>query len=353
MDKVNLIAMDVHCRTTTLASMTPGGKLRPPLTVPTTLPHLRAAIQAVPRPRVVVMEEGMMADWLYRNLRAHADQVIVCDPRRNALIAKDGDKDDPIDTAKLLQLARGGFLRPVHHPETQSRAILKHLVAAYYQRVELRVALANQLLGYLKQWGIVIRERQLADAQDRAVWRKALPPSATVTQQLEMFLKLYDAAARQVQTLRRRLARVTRDNPVIQRFKQIPGIKTVRAATLYVYLDTPFRFKTKQALWKYMGIGLVRRHSGAGPERLGVPVACHRRLKAVILGAAQSAIQSKNDNPFAQIYQRSLKHGKTPRIARRDTARAHAAVVWGIWKSNRDYRPDLVGIPAGLQDRRS
>ena len=93
--------------------------------------------------------------------------------------------------------------------------------------------------------------------------------------------------------------------------------------------------------------------SGDGPERLGVPVACHRRLKAVILGAAQSAIQSQNDNPFARIYQRSLTHDKTPRIARRDTARALAAVVWGLWKSNRDYRPDLVGVPAGLQDRRS
>jgi len=46
----------------------------------------------------------------------------------------------------------------------------------------------------------------------------------------------------------------------------------VRAATLLVYLDTPFRFKSKQALWKYIGIGLVRRRSGDGPERLGVPL---------------------------------------------------------------------------------
>ena len=352
MDKVNLIAMDVHCRTTTLASMTPGGRLRPLQTLPTTVPDLAAAIQTVPRPRVVILEEGMMSDWLYRNLLPHADRVIVCDPRRNALIAKDGDKDDPIDASKLLQLARGDFLRPVHHVETQSRAILKHLVAAYHQRVELRVALANQLLGYLRQWGIVIREPALADPQARAVWRKQLPPSLTVAQQLKLFLALYDLAAGQVVALRRRLARLTRDHPVIQRFKALPGIKTVRAVTFYVYLDTPFRFKSKQALWKYIGIGLVRRHSGAGPERLGVPVGCHHRLKAAILGAAQSAIQKPHANPFAQVYQRSLADGKSPRIARRDTARALAAVLWGMWKSKSDYRPDWVGVPARQLDRR-
>ena len=122
----------------------------------------------------------------------------MCDPRRNALVAKDGDKDDPIDVVKLLQLARGDFLRPVHHPDTQSRAIFKHLVAAYHQRVELRVMRANQGRGYLRQWGIVIREQELADPQARAAWRKPLPRSRTVHPQLQVFLELYDAAARQV-----------------------------------------------------------------------------------------------------------------------------------------------------------
>ena len=44
-----------------------------------------------------MIEEGPLADWLYRELPAIVDQMAVCDPYRNALIAKDGDKDDPID----------------------------------------------------------------------------------------------------------------------------------------------------------------------------------------------------------------------------------------------------------------
>jgi len=32
-----------------------------------------------------------VAGWLYRNLKDDVDELIVCDPRRNKLIACDGD----------------------------------------------------------------------------------------------------------------------------------------------------------------------------------------------------------------------------------------------------------------------
>ncbi len=83
--------------------------------VATKLPAVLALIDQVRRPRAVVMEEGPLSDWLARGLAGEVDRVIVCDPRRNRLIAAEGDKADPIDAAKLLALARGGYVRPVHH----------------------------------------------------------------------------------------------------------------------------------------------------------------------------------------------------------------------------------------------
>ena len=37
-----------------------------------------------------------LADWLWRNLRPHVEEMTVAEPRRNRLIAQDRDKDDPI-----------------------------------------------------------------------------------------------------------------------------------------------------------------------------------------------------------------------------------------------------------------
>ncbi|MCL2647316.1 MAG: hypothetical protein FWD61_09985 [Phycisphaerales bacterium] len=82
------IAMDTHCRTTDTCIKTGKGKLVKRLCTLTTIPHLRSIIESVPRPRRVTFEESSMAGWLYRNLAEFADEIVVCDPRRNAHIAK-------------------------------------------------------------------------------------------------------------------------------------------------------------------------------------------------------------------------------------------------------------------------
>lgn len=59
------------------------------------------------------MEEDLIAGWLYRNLNAKVDEFIVSEPRRNKLIASEGDRDDKIDSGKLAVLLRGNFLKAV------------------------------------------------------------------------------------------------------------------------------------------------------------------------------------------------------------------------------------------------
>lgn len=125
---------------------------------------------------------------------------------------------------------------------------------------------------------------------------------------------------------------------MIRRLGDLPGVGWVRAITFYAIVDTPFRFKSKQKLWKYMGIGLQRRQSGNGEDRWRVARRCNRKLKCVILGAAKSAAASV-DNPFADAYQRWLDNGCSSRIARRNLARSLATAMWGIWKSGSDYDP--------------
>ncbi len=48
----------------------------------------------------VTFEEGTHAAWLYDLLRPHVAQVLVCDPRKNALL-KSGNKSDRIDADRL------------------------------------------------------------------------------------------------------------------------------------------------------------------------------------------------------------------------------------------------------------
>jgi hypothetical protein len=49
-------------------------------------------------------------------------QVVVCNPRRNALL-KEGSKSDKIDAHELADLLRTGMVRPVYHGEHGLRTL--------------------------------------------------------------------------------------------------------------------------------------------------------------------------------------------------------------------------------------
>jgi len=348
MERVYIIALDTHCAFTEIGVLTPGGRMRERRRCATTIPALTQEVARIPRPRAVVLEEGPLADWIGRGLGPRADDVAICDPRRNHLIAKDSDKDDPIDVEKLARLYRGKYIKRVHHPEWFDRVVFKRHVGLYHDSVRRRVRLANRIMAELRSYGIFVSERRFARADERAELLRGLPDHSLIHKGILSLWTIYDAAVSQVSTLRRLLIRAARQEPQIVRFHALPGVKWIRASTLVAYLDTPWRFRSKQALWKYLGIGLERRHSGTGPERVRVPQQVNRTLKSSILGAAKSAIVSRN-NPFADQYERWIRDGVTLRNARRNVARSQAAVMWGMWKTGDVYRPELVGVAAKPQ----
>lgn len=341
----HIIAMDTHCQFVEYVVLSESGRIRSRGKKGTTIPELVGLIETVRRPREVVMEEGPLAHWLVRELRPHADRVVACDPRRNALIAKESDKDDPIDALKLAQLYRGGFVQAVHHGDSLARAMLKRHVGLYHDRVRNRVRLSNRILAECRGYGVFGRESDLVEPAARRALLARLPTSKLLRTDLKLLLAEYDLACKNIQLLRRQLVRQAKAFEPIVRFTALPGVKWVRAATFFAFVDTPWRFRSKQALWRYMGIGLERRHSGAGPMQVRVPASARvcRPLKNVILGAAMSAIAGR-DNRFAERYQEWIHAGLTPRNARRNVARSLAAVLWGMFKNGGAYRPDGVGV---------
>jgi transposase len=309
--------------------------------VPTAIPQLVDVIERVARPRWLAFEEGPMAGWLYRHLLEHVDKLVVSEPRRNHLIAKDSDKDDPIDCEKLAQLLRGGYLKAVHQKNSLEGAIFKQFVGAYHDSVRNRVRMSNMLLAQLRRFGVFSSEREIADPAQRASLLARLPAHRLLRDNLELLWRTYDTHAEQVETMRSRLEREARREPTLRRFAEVPGIGSIRAATFFVYVDTPWRFRSKQRLWRYAGLGLERSHSGAGPTRVRVAQSCNRQLRGVLLGAAQTVVRTKSQ-PFYNQYQQWMEEGISPRNATRNVARSLAATLWAMWKNGSPYRPQLV-----------
>jgi transposase len=339
----NFIGLDTHgsfCEITVVRS---DGTVVQRGNCKTTIPVLRERIGKVPAPRHLVFEEGPLANWLYRNLVEHVEALTVAEPRRNRLIACEGDKDDPIDAGKLADLMRGGFVKSVHQTKTLDETLFKQLVAQYQTRVRRRVAGGQQVTAILKQHGVMARAKHFAGEEDRAELLQQLPGERLLLEMVTASWKEYDALVAHEDAWRKRLVRQAKKDDVVVRFTELPGISWVRAATLRAYLDTPWRFRSAKALWKYLGIGLDRRHSGNGPELLGVPKQTNRLLKSTILGAARSAI-AQGENPFAGQYEGWISRGVSAKMAKRNVARSLSATLWGLWKSGTAYHPEWVGV---------
>jgi transposase len=344
MSRTKIIAMDTHCGFCEGGAINSLGKEIAAFVVPTTIPALVEQIEKIQRPRKLVIEEGPLADWLSRSLSPYVDEMVVCDPHRNALIAKDGDKCDAIDWRKLAALCRGGFLKPVHHAATLERSVLRQHVQLYHERVSRRVSEGHKIIWRARGFGVIVRHKDLIDADRRKSMLEQLPANTTVQKDMLVMLEGFDMLSRQVKALRQQLVELSASEPMIKRFCQVKGIKHVRAVTFVAIIDTPFRFKTKQRLWKYLGIGLEIRQSGSSRPRLSVPRRCNRILKSVMLGAAKSAVASggAGSNVFADQYQRWIDEGCSPRIAKRNVARSQATVMWGMWKSASEFDEQLI-----------
>jgi transposase len=333
------IALDVHCAFSELAVMTAKGKLVRRDRCETAVPALVERVCSVGRPRRLTFEEGPLADWLTRSLRSHVDEIIVCEPRRNQWISCDVDKDDPIDAGKLADLYRGGYLKAVHQSPSLERSLLKQQVSLYHDRVAERVRQGNQLGALFRRHGVFLRMADVMDQDDWDVCLRRLPPGASLHHGLERVREVYLLMLRQEDALRKELVSLAKNQEPVRRFVELPGFAWVRAVTFYAYIDTPWRFRSKSALWRYAGIGLERRHSGQGPMRTKLCRQGHRRLKDILLGAAKSAI-SQSSNPFADKYLYWNEEAGLPAPnARRNVARALASTLWSLWKNGQRYDP--------------
>src|ERR1700688_1585051 len=110
MDNTKYIGMDVHQATISIAVLNSSGKLVMESVIETKSITIVQFARGLRGDLHVTLEEGTWAAWLYDLLKPHVTELVVCDPRKNALM-KEGSKSDKIDARKLADLLRGGYLR--------------------------------------------------------------------------------------------------------------------------------------------------------------------------------------------------------------------------------------------------
>ena len=343
MSSEKYIGLDVHQATISVAVLDSRGKLVMESIVETKAATILDFFAGLRGTLSVTFEEGTWAAWLYDLLKPHVDKLVVCNPRKNALL-KDGNKSDRIDARKLAELLRLDNLKPVYHGETGVR-MLRELARSYLTIVKDLSRVMNRLKALYRRWAIPCGD--VYYTRHRAEWLGKIR-EAGVRRRAEQLYQQLDMLQHLRQQTRGELLAESRKHTITVRLRQIPSLGPIRSALAVALIQTPHRFRTKRQLWAYSGLALETRTTGEhryvkGQLRRskkqisirGLNKDHNHDLKGLFKAAATRA--SVQPGPFQDFYQRSLAKGIQPTMARLTLARKIAAITLTLWKKGENF----------------
>jgi transposase len=340
MDSTKYIGMDVHKESISMAVRNAAGKLVMECVIETKANMILEFVDGLRGDVHVTFEEGTWAAWLYDLLRSHVTRLVVCDPRRNALL-QEGNQNDRVDARKLAELLQNNQLRSVYHRDHGLRTV-KELVRSYLTITKDLSRVMSRTKAIYRGWAIPCTGKQVYSSHHRAEWLGKIQEPG-VRRRAEFYYQQLDALRLLRQEVRKDLLTESKKHKAWKRLCQIPSIGPIRAAVLLGVLQTPHRFRTKRQLWTYSGLGIAV-HSSADHhvvkgqlerkkkhiEIRGLNENCNHDLKNLFKGAA--VVASTKPGPFAEFYAALLAKGTRPEMARLTLARKIATIVLIVWK---------------------
>jgi transposase len=340
MTSTKYIGMDVHKESISIAVMNSVGKVVMECVIETKASTVLQFIDGLRGDLHVTLEEGTWAAWLYDLLKPHVTEVVVCNPRKAALL-KDGSKSDRIDAHKLAELLYMKRIKSVYHGEHGLRT-LKELARSYLTIVKDLTRVMNRLKALYRSWGIPCAGNEVYAPRHRAEWLAKIS-EAGVQRRAEYYYQQLDILRLLRQEVRRDLLLEAKKHKAWKLLRQIPGIGLIRAAVLIALMQTPHRFRTKRQLWTYSGLGLETHDSAqyrADEGQLqrsrkpatvrGLNKDHNHDLKDIFKGAATRVSGSRG--PLRDFYENLLAKGRKPTMARLTLARKIAAITLIVWK---------------------
>jgi len=340
MNDAKYIGLDVHQGTISAVVLDSAGHLLMESILETKAATILQLLHGLSGSLHVTFEEGTCAAWLHDLLQPHVMKVVVCDPRKNALL-KSGNKNDRIDARKLADLLRSGLLSPVYHGENGVR-VLKELGRSYLTLTRDTTRVMNRLKALYRSWAIPCAGQRVYAPRYRSEWLAKITEPG-VRRRAEIYYQQLDALRSLREQVRRDLLAEGRRHSAMKLLRQIPSIGPIRAVLLIALMQTPHRFRTKRQLWAYCGLALKTSASGEYQiveGRLkrskkfvairGLNVNHNHDLKNIFKGAATRA--AAVPGPFQDFHAALVARGMKPTMARLTLARKIAAITLIVWK---------------------
>ena len=334
-------ALDLHSGRSVLGSMDHDGHWRGWSRFATEPEQLQRQVRALGPEVRLTLEASALTRWAVGLLRPLVEQLVVCEPRHNRLIAANATKNDEQDVADLCLLLRLGKLKEVWMGQDRARQIHRELVYELLNWRDAQRELKALLKARYRQWGVLRVEGTGVFSRTRREDYLRQLPGEEEKRMLQRLYAQHDHALEQWKDTLREVRRVGRQFWEIAEFQKVPGIGVIGAHVFSAIIEEPGRFATRQKLIKYARLAITERSSDGKPlgyqrlERRG-----HRELKTLSYHAWRTACKSTTaDNAVQRYYRQSLERTHDVRHARLNTQRKILEAMWRLWQRREAFDP--------------
>lgn len=340
---MKIVSLDVHAEASQLLVVSEEGEVILEMKVPTDGEILRGIIGGIPGRKRVVFEEGPLSGMLSDALSDVADEIISCDASHNALIARSEDSNDERDAARLAMLARVNELHAVFVPPEPYRTLRSLLV--YDDCLQRSItAVKNRIKALCRRHGIRYQGANVYRSAHRGEVLEQIEV-AGVRWQMQSLYRQLDMLRRERTGVHRVAGRMARKLPVTRRLLTAPGVGPLTARSVVAWIVDPHRFKSRNALSSYAGLGLGQGWTNWKPVgRAKASKRGQRRLKRLLFLAAKAAVRGKN--ALARRYHARRQAGWEHSKAIRDTARTLLWTLSAMWRHGKDYDDARIKVPS-------
>jgi transposase len=350
---VRYVGLDVHRDTISAAVLNESGRMIQQSILATRAAAILDFIGGMRGTLHVTFEEGTHSAWLYDLLVRRVARLVVCNPRKNALM-KSGNKSDSIDARKLAELLRADMLSAVYHGE-KSALEVQHLARSYALLTEDTTRVMARIKAVFRGQAISCAGQKLYGRKHRDEYLAQL--GGALRRRAELLYQELEAVEQLRRQAKREMIVECRKYPETKLLCSVPFLGPVRAAVLIGRVQTPHRFRTKRQFWAYCGLALEMRDSGeyrvvdGQVERRKRPAQIrglnwnhNHELKNLFKAAATSA--SFSEGVFREFYLGLLKKNMQPEMARLTLARKIAAIALKIWKKGEAFDAEHLKLQA-------
>lgn len=292
------------------------------------------------QPCLIGMETCSGAHHWGRWLERQGHQVRLMNPRYVKAYVKT-NKNDARDAEAIAEAVTRPQMRfaPLK-TVAQQEVLMLHRVRS--RVIAARTALANQVRGFLLEFGIAVPQgirvlrRRLPEILEERDCELGTAGRALLAELREELVRLDE----QVAALDARLEREAAADERCRRLQSLPGIGALTATALVATIGDVRGFTSGRHLAAWLGL-VPRQHSTGGqPRLLGISKRGDRYLRTLLIHGARAALrgaQKRDDRCGRWAVAVEQRRGRN--IAIVALANKMARMVWAMWHAERDYLP--------------